>query len=49
MTPFGDHFGILPMKKVAYFYQSGNQARIVLKWPLNKNDQWKFKWNNISR
>ena len=28
---FGVHFGILPIKKVAYGFQCGNSARIVLK------------------
>ena len=36
-------------KKVAYNCKSGNQARIFLKGPINKNHQYKFKWNNISR
>ena len=31
MTSFGVHFGILPIKKVAYGCQCGNSARIVLK------------------
>ena len=31
MTSFGGHFGILPIKKVAYGCQCDNYARIVLK------------------
>ena len=42
---------ILPIKKVAQGYrcQSGNQARIVLESPQNKNHQKKFIGKNISR
>ena len=37
MTSFGGHFGILPIERVTYGCQSGNQTRIVLKWPQYKN------------
>ena len=33
----GGHLGIWPIKKVAQGCQSGNQARIMLERPLNKN------------
>ena len=46
---FGGHLGFLPIKKVAQGCQSGNQARIVLEWPQNKNYQKKFIGKNISR
>ena len=39
MTSFGVHFGILPIKKVAYGCQCVNSARIILKSLLNKNHQ----------
>ena len=31
MTSFGGHFGILPIERVTYGCQSGDQAKIVLK------------------
>ena len=34
----GGHLGISPIKKFAQGCQSGNQARIVLEWTLNKNN-----------
>ena len=40
---------IFANKKVAQGCQSGNQARIVLEWPQNKNHQKKFIGKNISR
>ena len=46
---FCGHLGIWPIKKVAQGCQSGNQARIVLERPLNKNHQKKFIGKNISR
>ena len=46
---FGGHLGFLPIKIVAQGCQSGNQARIVLEWPQNKNHQKKFIGKNISR
>ena len=41
ITSFGDHLGFMSIKKVAQGCQSGNQARIVLEWPQNKNHQKK--------
>ena len=49
MTSFGGHFDNLPIERVTYGYQSGNQASIVRKWPQYKNHEYKFKWSNISR
>ena len=49
ITSFGGHLGFLPIKKVAQGCQSGNQARIVLEGPQNKNHQKKFIGKNISR
>ena len=49
ITSFGGHLGFLPIKKVAQGCQSGNQARIVLESPKNKNHQKKFIGKNISR
>ena len=46
---FGSHHGIWSIKKVAQGCQSGNQARIILERPLNKNHQKKFIGKNISR
>ena len=48
-TSFGGRLGISQIKKFAQGWQSGNQARIVLEWPLNKNHQKKFIGKNISR
>ena len=48
-TSFGGHLEISLIKIFAQGCQSGNQARIVLEWPLNKNHQKKFIGKNISR